>query len=171
MRGFQESTGRRTVLWPKRTAREKQTRHRTVAEGRGVKKTRHIIKKELVLTILEKNLRVNKERYRVSLLAPVIGMSLKDVHCLSTVLVPADVSGSTCPLLYYSVFFSFPLQSGAHANVERSSKHLSCSESLSSPLDLGLICDYALIINDLPVLRFCADLKPLQLNYIGDINT
>lgn len=38
-------------------------------------------------------------------------------------------------------------------------------------LDWSVLCEYALIINDLPVLRFCADLKPLQLNYIGDINT
>lgn len=60
-----------------------------------------------MLTILV-NLRVKKEQYRVSLLAPIIGMCLKDVHCLSTVLGPADVCGSTCPLLFSSVFVSVP---------------------------------------------------------------
>lgn len=34
-----------------------------------------------------------------------------------------------------------------------------------------MLGDYALIIDDLPVLRFRADLKPLQLNSFGDINT
>lgn len=38
-------------------------------------------------------------------------------------------------------------------------------------LDWSSLCDYALIISDLPVLRLHADLKPLQLNYVGDINT
>lgn len=37
-------------------------------------------------------------------------------------------------------------------------------------LDWSSLCDYALIINDLPVLRLHVDLKPLQLNYVGDIN-
>lgn len=51
---------------------------------------------------------VGKEQYRISLLAPVIGMCIEDVHCLSTVLVPADVSGYACipvalPLSLYSL--------------------------------------------------------------------
>lgn len=40
-----------------------------------------------------------EEEYRVSLLAPIIGICLKDVHYLSAGLVPTDVSGWACPLL------------------------------------------------------------------------
>lgn len=40
MRAIQEWTGRRTVLWPKRTEREKKTRRRTVAERIRVKKNK-----------------------------------------------------------------------------------------------------------------------------------
>lgn len=38
-------------------------------------------------------------------------------------------------------------------------------------LDWSSLYYYALIISDLSVLRLCTDLKPLQLNYDGDINT
>lgn len=104
MQGRQESTGRRTAPWPKRMAREKKTRRRTV-QTEEEKQTHSKISKESCFWLVEAQSK--EEQYRVSLPASVIGVCIKDVHCLSTVVVPADQ-----PVPFASV----PLQ--PHANVE-----------------------------------------------------
>lgn len=167
MRGLQECTGRRTTLWPKRTAREKKTRRGTVAEGRRVKK---------------KETEHHQERARVDYFSEPQSKK-RTVPCFSFGAYHRHVSQG-CPLSQHcpgssrclwidlspSVFLCLCLCPYSLVPMQmwnNPQKHLSCSGSLSSPLDFGLIC--ALIINDLPVLRFCGDLKPLQLN-IGDVN-
>lgn len=146
-------------------AREKKTRRRTVADRK--RRNRHIRKsvKTAFAGWSSEEAQSEEEQYRVSLLPPVIGVCIKDVHCISTVVVPAD---QPVPLA------SVSLQPAAHANMEWSLTHLSCFESQSPPLDFGLI--FAVWLrsdNQWPTsfFRLPVDLKPLQLNYTGDINT
>lgn len=62
-------------------AREKKTRRTT--EGRG--ETKRIHKKKLIIkeipAVSSSEEPQRKEQYRISLLAPIIGVCVKDIHC------------------------------------------------------------------------------------------
>lgn len=118
-----------------------------------------------------KNLQ-RKEQYRISLLPPIIGVCVKDVHCFSNVLVSSrylriDLSSVFLCLCLYCFTAWCPCKYGMILNASA----LFGIAVVSTGLWTDLNCVIMLIINELPALRFCADLKPLQLNCVGDINT
>lgn len=131
---------------------------------------------------------INYFRYHVSSLPPVIGICLKDVHRLR---VSTVVGSSRClswknlscytPSIssVFAVFWSTPhiiLRCSRLDLLSQISCRVSQSVGISHQwtLDGSLLSDCALIINVLQGLSShgqTADLWPLQLEYIGDINT